>query len=306
VVRKAASVVGNATGVTNLVNCVSHPAWGQCLEAAAKIGGDVAAVATGGASEGLEIAGEEAAEVAAEDATEDIGAESVGDRAGATCESFTASTKVLLASGAAVPIASLTPGDKVLATNSKTGKTQAEPVTAVMVHHDTDLYNVTIRAGHRTAVIHTTRNHLFWDVTTSRWTRAAALRPGDHLRAPSRVTATVVSGRIPTDSTGWMWDLSVPGGNDHDFYIDTVAAAVLVHNCPTEYHPIRNMVRRCLAPVLNAIMTYLPPGNNYPSYPPIPTGTSYEWRYQRDTEEPKNPGEGGEESGGGEDDECAS
>jgi hypothetical protein len=59
--RKAASVVGNATGVTNLVNCVSHPTWGRCLEAAAKIGGDVAA----GASEGLEIAGEEAAEAAA-------------------------------------------------------------------------------------------------------------------------------------------------------------------------------------------------------------------------------------------------
>jgi hypothetical protein len=29
-----------------------------------------------------------------------------------------------------------------------------------------------------------------------------------------------------------MWDLSVPGGNDHDFYVDTVAAPVLVHNCP--------------------------------------------------------------------------
>jgi hypothetical protein len=28
-----------------------------------------------------------------------------------------------------------------------------------------------------------------------------------------------------------MWDLSVPGGNDNDFYIDTIAASVLVHNC---------------------------------------------------------------------------
>jgi hypothetical protein len=34
-----------------------------------------------------------------------------------------------------------------------------------------------------------------------------------------------------------MWDLSVPGGNDHDFYIDTTAAAILVHNCddPAQY-----------------------------------------------------------------------
>jgi len=29
-----------------------------------------------------------------------------------------------------------------------------------------------------------------------------------------------------------MWDLSVPGGNDHDFYIDTVVGSILVHNCP--------------------------------------------------------------------------
>jgi hypothetical protein len=30
-----------------------------------------------------------------------------------------------------------------------------------------------------------------------------------------------------------MWDLSVPGGSDHDFYIitSTTAAAILVHNC---------------------------------------------------------------------------
>lgn len=28
-----------------------------------------------------------------------------------------------------------------------------------------------------------------------------------------------------------MWDISVPGGGDHDFYIDTAVATVLVHNC---------------------------------------------------------------------------
>jgi RHS repeat-associated protein len=222
------------------------------------------------------------------------------------CESFTAATKVLLATGAAIPIASLTSGDKVLATNVKTGKTTPQTVIAVMVERDTDRYDLTIRAGHRTAVIDTTRSHLFWVPVSRRWVRAAALKYGDHLRTPSGVAATVIGGRAPADAAGWMWDLSVPGGNDHDFYIDTVAAAVLVHNCPSEFHPIRNMVRRCLAPIFNAIMTFLPGGNNYPSYPPIPTGTYQEWRYQRDTEEPKNPEEGGEESGGGEDDECAS
>ena len=61
----------------------------------------------------------------------------IGDAA-AACGgmSFTPGTKVLLASGVAVPIASLKPGEKILATSARTSKTQAEPVTAVLVHHD--------------------------------------------------------------------------------------------------------------------------------------------------------------------------
>jgi hypothetical protein len=166
------------------------------------------------------------------------GGSDITDAAEAACESFAASTKVLLASGAAVPIASLTAGDKVLATNTNTGKTQAEPVEAVMVHRDGDRYDLTTKSRRRTAVIDTTSNHLFWDQTTGRWTRAAALRPGDHLRTPSGTAATVMGGHVPADSVGWMWDLSVPGGNDHDFYVDTTAAPVLVHNCgPDEENP---------------------------------------------------------------------
>jgi hypothetical protein len=102
-----------------------------------------------------------------------------------------------LPSGAAVPIASLKPGDKVLATNTKTGKTQAVPLSQVLVHHDTDLYNLTVSAAGRATVVHTTSGHLFWDQTHRRWVRAAALRPGDRLRASSGRPATVVGGTIP-------------------------------------------------------------------------------------------------------------
>ena len=77
--------------------------------------------------------------------------------------SFAAATPVLLASGKAVPISALKAGDKVLADDTKTGKDQAEAVTAVMVHHDTDLYDLTVKTSHGTEVIHTTSNHLFWD-----------------------------------------------------------------------------------------------------------------------------------------------
>jgi hypothetical protein len=136
---------------------------------------------------------------------------------------------VLLASGKAVPISSLRPGQQVVSTSTKTGKNQTGTIAAVLVHHDTNRYDLTIRAHGRTAVIHTTSNHPFWDVTTHRWVKAGALRYGTDLRTPDGGTATVLGGHSPRDRYGWMWDLTVPG--DHDFYIDTTAADILVHNC---------------------------------------------------------------------------
>jgi hypothetical protein len=63
-----------------------------------------------------------------------------GDTVDAGCDdSFAPATKVLLASGAAIPIRQLRPGDKVLATNVKTGKTSRETVKAVILEHDNDL-----------------------------------------------------------------------------------------------------------------------------------------------------------------------
>jgi RHS repeat-associated protein len=110
---------------------------------------------------------------------------------GLTCgggESFTAGTRVLLASGQTVAIAALKPGDKVLATSTKTGKTQPETVTAVLVRRDTDLYDLKIRTGKGTALIETTRNHLFWDLSRHKWDgrRARAGRPPPHRERSER------------------------------------------------------------------------------------------------------------------------
>ena len=65
-----------------------------------------------------------------------------------------------------------------------------------------------------------------------------------HLKTPDGRSAVVVGGTTPKQHDGWMWDLTVPGNNDHDFYVlpasidghhlDYVEAgnmAVLVHNC---------------------------------------------------------------------------
>jgi RHS repeat-associated protein len=186
------------------------------------------------------LAGDVTAETASagEGATAAEEGGSAAEEAGATCggASFTASTKVLLASGAAIPISQLKVGDKVLATSTRTGKTQAETVAAVLVHRDTDLYDLTIRVGNKTAVIDTTRSHLFWVPgirgSGGSWVKAGALRYGTHLRTSSGGTATVTGGWTSRVTAGWMWDLTIPG--DHDFYIDTIAAPVLVHNCPRD------------------------------------------------------------------------
>ena len=193
---------------------------------------------------------DETTESAAE--TADAGAGSSGEDAGGRdgeddpgCpttlggQSFTASTKVLLADGKAVPISSLTPGQKVLATNTRTGKNHAETITAVLVHHDRDLYDLKVRADGRTTVIDTTSNHLFWDQTSRRWVKAAALKYGTRLRTPSGGTATALGGYVPRQSTGWMWDLTITPS--HDFYITAADTATLVHNdnCPSFFRGAR-------------------------------------------------------------------
>jgi hypothetical protein len=60
---------------------------------------------------------------------------------------------------------------------------------------------------------------------------ASNLKPGTHLKTPDGQAAVVVGGSVPAVHDGWMWDLTVPGNNDHDFYVVAGSTSVLVHNC---------------------------------------------------------------------------
>jgi Pretoxin HINT domain len=121
----------------------------------------------------------------------------------------------------------------------KTGKTSAEPVTAVLLHHDTDRYDLRIKTARGTAVIQTTSSHLFWDATAGRWVKAAALGYGSHLSTGGGANVTVLNGYVPAEAAGWMWDLTV--ASDHDFYVDVATTAVLVHNCPVSPGGVGNL-----------------------------------------------------------------
>jgi hypothetical protein len=237
----AGKAVYKASGIQSIVSCVTDPSLASCVQAAVAVVGVALTVATGGAGAvldvGLDAAADAATDVAvdtAADATEDVTEEGGSCLVGGS--SFTARTEVLLANGTAAPISSLTVGEKVLATNTKTGKTEAEAVTAVMLHYDTDLYDLKVRAHGKTTIIDTTSNHLFWVPggrgQAGQWVKAGALTYGTRLRtAAGDGVAVVVGGAVPRQQDGWMWDITVPGDNDHDFYVRTASTGVLVHNC---------------------------------------------------------------------------
>jgi hypothetical protein len=225
-----AAVIGGVTGAVG--GAIGAGALGAVADSAA------GAVAGGADDASADVVSETAASAA--DGPPAAVAKAAGKpagegEAGPSCggASFTAGTRVLLAGGGAKAISRLRAGQKVLATNTKTGKTSAGTVAAVLVHHDANRYDLTVRTARGTAVIGTTSNHLFWDQGARRWVKAGALKYGTRLRAPSGGTVTAAGGGDPAARSGWMWDLTIPG--DHDFYIQaTRSTAILVHNCGTD------------------------------------------------------------------------
>jgi len=178
---------------------------------------------------------EEAAEEASDASVEEAD-QAVEETPSCGAQSFTPDTEVQLSNGTKIPISQVRVGDMVLATDTATGKTQAEPVTTLWLNHDTDLMDVTVKTASGTSTIKSTQHHLFWDLSTHAWVQAEDLSAGSSLQTPNGGTATVVATTVIPGAAD-MWDLTV--NNDHDFYVVVSAGsqtAVLVHNCPDLYH----------------------------------------------------------------------
>ncbi|MFJ2213616.1 polymorphic toxin-type HINT domain-containing protein [Streptomyces sp. NPDC101062] len=159
---------------------------------------------------------------------------------GGSCEvdnSFVAGTKVLMADGTTKPIEQVRTGDKVVATDPKTGETHVETVTAeikgqglkhlVKVVIDTDG-----EKGTKTAEVTATDGHPFWVPELGEWIDATDLRSGQWLRtgAGTLVQIATVEHRTVPDET--VYNLTV--GDLHTYYVLAGATPVLVHNCGTE------------------------------------------------------------------------
>jgi hypothetical protein len=142
--------------------------------------------------------------------------------------SFSPETLVVMGNGSVKPIKDVRLGDKVESTDPRDGITTDKVVTALHHNHDTDLADLTVvdDSGAR-AIVHTTQNHPFWDVTSHKWTEAGKLRPGDQLRSSTTNHIHVVA-VLPLIKPRTMLNLTV--ADIHTYYVMAGDTPVLVHN----------------------------------------------------------------------------
>jgi RHS repeat-associated protein len=175
-------------------------------------------------------------ETAAEEAT---GAATTGlrDAAESCANSFTADTPVLLADGKEKPIADVKLGDKVLATDPETGRSEARPVTALIRHSGRHtLVDLTMSDGSR---ITTTNHHPFWDATTRTFTDAIDLRVGDRVLSDHGRTLVITAEHV-YDRTLTAYNLQIDG--IHTYFAGTTP--VLVHNACVSMSELPNRALR--------------------------------------------------------------
>ncbi len=170
----------------------------------------------------------------------------------ACANSFAAGTGVLLADGAVRRIDQIAVGETVLATDPSTGRSSARTVTAVLVHDDVDLTDLTVRdINGTTSIIRTTPGHPFFNGS---WTAAGDLSPGDRLASVAGHTAEVLSVHS-FRGPATRYNLTVAGV--HTFYVQAGQTPVLVHNDNGTGEPVvdsqrlRNTVSRLFKGVGN-------------------------------------------------------
>ncbi|WP_328406112.1 polymorphic toxin-type HINT domain-containing protein [Streptomyces sp. NBC_00390] len=144
------------------------------------------------------------------------------------CQCFLAGTAVLLADGSTKNIEDVEIGDKVLATDPKTGETSEHEVTATIVtDSDKHFTELTITTPDGSEKLVATHEHPFWSVSESRWIEAGNLKPGVTLRTEQGRTVEVTATRQYQDDAR-TYNLTIEGV--HTYYVLAGETPVLVHN----------------------------------------------------------------------------
>ncbi|MFD4034318.1 polymorphic toxin-type HINT domain-containing protein [Streptomyces sp. NPDC058637] len=152
------------------------------------------------------------------------------------CEdnSFVPGTKVLMADGSTKQIEEVRNGDKVLATDPKTGKTDVETVTAEIKGEGSKrLVEVTLDIdgdqGSATETVTATHNHPFWVPEIGEWIDATDLKTGQWLKTSAGTYIQVTAIERWTAQRAVVHNLTV--SDLHTYYVLAGATPVLVHNC---------------------------------------------------------------------------
>ncbi|GGQ44370.1 hypothetical protein GCM10010145_11280 [Streptomyces ruber] len=164
--------------------------------------------------------------------------ETVKDEAqGQTCNSFVPDAKVLMADGSTKPIEKVKVGDKVIATDPKTGKTSVQTATATIIGKGSkDLVRITLTvhdgfssAKATTTTVTATAGHPFWVPSLREWVDAGELKPGQWLQASSGTWIQIGAVKAWTAKKATVQNLTVT--DVHTYYVLAGATPVLVHNC---------------------------------------------------------------------------
>ncbi|GEB54429.1 hypothetical protein GCM10017674_13410 [Streptomyces gardneri] len=151
-----------------------------------------------------------------------------------TDNSFVPGTKVLMADGSTKPIEKVKAGDKVKATDPKTGETRIETVTAEITGQGLkNLVDVTVdvdgAAGSKTARVTATDGHPFWVPELGRWIDATDLKSGEWLQTSTGTYVQVTAVQRWTGQGATVHNLTV--SDVHTYYVVAGSAPLLVHNC---------------------------------------------------------------------------
>jgi hypothetical protein len=156
--------------------------------------------------------------------------------------------EVKLADGDTKKIEKIKTGDKILATDPETGKTESRTVLATIItKDDKDFTELTINTGHKTGIIVATSHHPFWSPSEHTWLDAGDLKPGMTLRTDSgqAVKIDLARGFHKRQETR---NLTIDGL--HTYYVLAGRTPVLVHNarsCTSGNNSVAALGRRAHA-----------------------------------------------------------
>ncbi|MET9670630.1 polymorphic toxin-type HINT domain-containing protein [Streptomyces sp. NPDC006475] len=163
---------------------------------------------------------------------------------GVSClvNSFTPDTRVLMADGTTKAIKDIRIGDKVIATDPKTGKRTAKTVTAEIKGQGVkDLVKISLNSDDKhaaqsptkktTVSVTATDGHPFWVPELGKWIDATDLRAGEWLQTSAGTRVQISSVERWTVQRATVHNLTV--ADTHTYYAVAGSRPVLVHNCGT-------------------------------------------------------------------------